>query len=49
MTNESADVIERSRDTPYGDVLSGGNAARYGYEAKEHETTVGDTDFHATF
>jgi len=31
--------------SPYGEVLSGGTTTRYGYEGKEHDTIVGDTDF----
>ncbi|MBR9677376.1 hypothetical protein GOV04_04500 [Candidatus Woesearchaeota archaeon] len=46
VTDASGDVIENTSYSPFGEVLTGGDATRYGYEAKEHDTVVGDTDFH---
>lgn len=46
VTNESGDVIENTSYSPFGEVLTGGTASRYGYEGKEHDSVVGDTDFH---
>ncbi|MBN1232083.1 MAG: hypothetical protein JXA60_01845 [Candidatus Coatesbacteria bacterium] len=31
---------------PFGSVVEGGEAIRYGYEGKEYDSLVGDTDFH---
>jgi RHS repeat-associated protein len=47
VTNASGAVIENSSYSPFGEQLSGGGKARYGYEAKEFDSVVGDTDFHA--
>ncbi len=45
VTDESGTVVENTSYSPMGQVLEGGRASRYGYEAKEHDTVVGDTDF----
>jgi len=45
VSNSTGDVIENTIMTPFGEVLSGGTTTRYGYEGKEHDTIVGDTDF----
>ena len=45
VSNSTGDVIENTIMTPFGEVLSGGTTTRYGYENKEHDTIVGDTDF----
>ncbi|MBI5398001.1 hypothetical protein HZB03_00925, partial [Candidatus Woesearchaeota archaeon] len=45
VTNGTGTVIENTSYEPFGEVLTGGTRARFGYEAKEHDTTVGDTDF----
>jgi RHS repeat-associated protein len=47
VTNASGKVIENTSYSPFGEVLTGGKASRFGYEAQEHDTVVGDTDFHA--
>lgn len=46
VTNSSGSVVENTTYTPYGLVIEGGDTIRYGYEAKEHDSVVGDTDFH---
>jgi len=46
VTNEAGDVVENTMYSPFGEVLTGGSATRYGYEAKEHDSVLGDTDFH---
>ena len=46
VTDESGNVVENTTYTPFGQVLSGGEATRFGYEGKEHDTIVGDIDFH---
>ncbi|MBI5398004.1 hypothetical protein HZB03_00940 [Candidatus Woesearchaeota archaeon] len=45
VTNASGAVIENTTYSPFGEVLTGGATTRFGYEAKEHDTLVGDTDF----
>jgi RHS repeat-associated protein len=47
VTNASGKVIENTSYSPFGEVLTGGKASRFGYEAQEHDTVIGDTDFHA--
>jgi RHS repeat-associated protein len=47
VTNSSGAVIESTTYAPFGEVLSGGAKTRYGYESREHDTVVGDTDFRA--
>lgn len=45
ITNQSGAVIENTSYSPYGEVLSGGTKTRYGYESKEYDSVVKDTDF----
>jgi RHS repeat-associated protein len=45
ITNSTGSVIENTLYSPFGDVLSGGTKSRYGYEDKEKDSVVGDTDF----
>jgi RHS repeat-associated protein len=45
ITNSSGQVIENTSYSPFGDVLSGGTKTRFGYEDKEKDSVVGDTDF----
>lgn len=45
-TNENGSIIENNSYSPFGEVLSGGDTVKLGYEAKEHDSVVGDTDFH---
>ena len=47
VTNSTGQAIENSSYDPYGNTLTGNTKTRYGYEAKESDTVVGDTDFHA--
>ena len=46
VTDSSGDVVENTTYAPFGSVVSGGTASRFGYEGKEHDSVVGDTDFH---
>jgi len=46
VTDSSGDVLENTTYSPYGQVVTGGTSTRYGYEGKEHDSVVGDTDFH---
>ena len=45
VTNGSGVVIENTTYAPFGEVLGGGEESRYGYEGKEHDGVLGDTDF----
>jgi RHS repeat-associated protein len=45
ITNSTGGVIENTSYSPFGDVLTGGSKSRYGYEDKEKDSVVGDTDF----
>jgi len=45
VTNASGSIVENTTYDPFGQVISGGEASRFGYEGKEHDTVVGDTDF----
>jgi len=47
VTDDSGHVVETSTYEPYGLVQSGGTATRYGYETKEADSVLGDTDFNA--
>jgi len=44
VTNSSGAVIENDTYTPFGQQLSS-SVVRYGYEAKEQDSILGDTDF----
>lgn len=46
VTNSSGDVLENTTYSPFGEIVTGGAASRYGYEGKEFDSVVGDTDFH---
>ncbi len=46
VTDSNGIVIENTTYSPHGEVLTGGEATRFGYEGKEHDSVVGDTDFH---
>lgn len=46
VTNSSGDVIENTTYSPFGSIVQGGTAVRYGYEGKEHDSTTGMVDFH---
>ena len=46
ITDSSGNEVETTTYSPYGVILSGGNASRYGYESKEYDETVGGNDFH---
>jgi RHS repeat-associated protein len=45
-SSSTATVLERSTYSPFGELLTGGTRTRFGYEGKEADTLVGDTDFH---
>ena len=45
VTNSIGAVIENSSYDPFGSTLSGNIRTRYGYEAKESDSLVGDTNF----
>lgn len=45
VTDNSGTVVENTTYSPFGEVVEGGEATRYGYEGKEHDRVVGDTDF----
>lgn len=45
VTDESGAVIENTSYSLFGEVLSGGQSTRFGYEGKEYDSVVGDTDF----
>jgi RHS repeat-associated protein len=45
VTNSAGQVIESTTYAPFGEVLSGGSKTRFGYESREYDTVVGDTDF----
>ena len=46
VTDSSGVAIENSSYTPYGEILSGGDASRYQYEGKEFDSTTNQYDFH---
>lgn len=46
VTDINGNVVENTTYDPYGAVISGGSASKLGYEAKEHDSVTGDTDFH---
>jgi RHS repeat-associated protein len=45
VTNATGQVVERTEYSPFGEVVSGGTKTRFGYENKEADSLVGDTDF----
>ncbi len=45
VTNESGTVVERTEYSPFGEQLNA-SRVRFGYEGKEQDSLVGDTDFH---
>ena len=45
VTNEAQTVVENATYSPFGEILDGGEEVRFGYEGKEHDPVVGDTDF----
>lgn len=46
VTNANGTILERDEYSPYGSPLNN-SVVRYGYEGKEADSLVGDTDFHA--
>jgi RHS repeat-associated protein len=46
ITDQDQNVVENTTYSPFGEILTGGNEVRFGYEGKEHDSIVGDTDFH---
>jgi len=47
VMNSSGNVTETNSYSPFGELLTGGNKSRYGYEGKEYDKTSGQTDFNA--
>ena len=45
VTNSTGQVVERTEYDAYGNIISGGTKTRFGYENKEADSVVGDTDF----
>ena len=45
ITNSTGQVVERTEYDAYGNIISGGTKTRFGYENKEADSVVGDTDF----
>lgn len=47
VTNEAGLLVENTSYTPFGEIITGGQKTRYGYEAQEHDTLIRSIDFHA--
>jgi len=47
VMNSSGNVTETNSYSPFGELLTGGNKSRYGYEGKEYDKTSGQTDYNA--
>jgi len=45
ITNSTGQIVERTEYDAYGNIISGGTKTRFGYENKEADSVVGDTDF----
>jgi hypothetical protein len=45
VTDSSGNLVENTFYTPYGRVIDGGSAIRYGYEGKEHKTGCTDMPY----
>src|SRR3989344_3808984 len=45
ITNSTGQVVERTEYDAYGNIISGGTKTRFGYDNKEADSVVGDTDF----
>jgi len=46
VTAVNQSVVESTEYSPFGEIVSGGTASRFGYEGQEYSSVTGDTDFH---